>query len=104
MGHQNRMNNDPIQAGPFAVGELERLQTSHPSQIMLRASDRHEAGMKKLFDIHEAHAADDIKRFENIDQKFSAAAEAKGVAKQTAKFWGLCAVLPAPILGGLWAI
>lgn len=73
-----------------------------------RASDRHEAGMKKLFDIHEAHAKDDIVRFESIDKQLSVsaekAAEAKGIAKTTAKFWGLMAGLPAPVAGGIWAI
>jgi hypothetical protein len=73
-----------------------------------RASDRHEAGMKKLFEIHEAHAQDDIKRFESIDKQFTdaacLAAEAKGVAKTTAKAWGLMAGLPAPIFGAVWAI
>jgi hypothetical protein len=73
-----------------------------------RSSDRHEAGMKKLFDIHEAHAADDIKRFDGISEQFTElatkAAESKGEAKATAKIWGLAAGLPAPIAAGIWAV
>ena len=60
-----------------------------------RSSDRHDAGLKKLFDIHEAHCADDAKRFDGISTDFTniaiGAAEAKGEARVTAKIWGLCA-------------
>lgn len=72
------------------------------------ASARHEEGMKKLFDIHEEHAKDDIKRFEGINDQFTSiatkAAEAKGEAKQTAKMWGFMTALPVPIGALLWKI
>jgi hypothetical protein len=73
-----------------------------------RASDRHDAGMRKLFELHEEHGREDNRRFEAIDAQFKQAAvlaaEAKGVAKTTAKFWGLCAGLPVPIITGIWGI
>jgi hypothetical protein len=56
----------------------------------------------------EDHGKEDTLRFESIDRKFgdlaAAAAEAKGTAKATAKFWGLCAGLPAPIAGAIFAL
>lgn len=77
-------------------------------QDVIRASDQNHEGLKKLFELHESHVQDDIARFEKIDGQFTdaavLAAEAKGVAKTTAKMWGLCAGLPAPILTGIWAI
>jgi hypothetical protein len=57
-------------------------------------------------DRHEEHAKDDIKRFEGISEQLTElatkAAESKGEAKQTAKFWGLAGGLPVPIGGALW--
>ena|SRR5579862_4794591 len=88
--------------------QLVLTQLTAIKEDVNRSSDRHDAGLKKLFEIHEAHAADDIKRFEGIGEQFTTlatkAAESKGEAKATAKFWGLAAGLPAPIFAGLWAI
>lgn len=73
-----------------------------------RANDQHNEGLKKLFELHEVHVADDIKRFESIDDQFTAAAvnaaETKGAAKVTARMWGLAMGLPTPIGAGIWAI
>lgn len=73
-----------------------------------RASDHHDAGLKKLFEIHEAHAADDTRRFEDINQQFAtaaiSAAEVKGAAIQKAKMWGAVIGLPTPVATAVWAL
>lgn len=88
--------------------QLVLAQLSSIKDDVNRASDRHDMGMKKLFDIHEEHAKDDITRFKSIDDQFAKqaekAAETKGEAKQTAKMWGLAAGLPAPVAAALWGL
>jgi hypothetical protein len=72
-----------------------------------RKSDRHDTGMRKLFELHEEHTKDDTRHFDAIDLQFQnaaiLAAEAKGAAVSRAKFWRLTLGLPTPVLAGIWA-
>lgn len=77
-------------------------------QDVIRSSDQNREGLKKLFDLHETHVQDDITRFEKIDGQFTdaavLAAEAKGTAKATAKFWGIIVALPGSATGMIWTV
>lgn len=88
---------------PMVIARLDDLKSD-----VNRASDRHDEGLKKLFELHEVHVADDITRFKAIDQQFTdaavLAAEAKGTAKATARVWGLMAGVPVPLGTAIWAI
>lgn len=75
---------------------------------MNRASDRHDSNLRKLFELHEAHTQSDVEQFKHIDGQFNdaavVAAETKGAAKATAKFWGIVVATPGSITGLIWAI
>jgi len=66
------------------------------------------SGQRALHAKFEEHAKEDTKRFESIDAQFATAAtiaaEAKGVAKTTAKVWGICTGLTTPIVAAIWAV
>ena len=85
-----------------------QMSTDPFQQLVIQRLDELRDDNKLFLQKLEEHGKEDVVRFETIDQKFSdaatIAAESKGVAKATAKFWGLCAGLPGPIAAGVWAI